>query len=767
MKKIFKHFSNKTENSILTFLSVVLSLDSLVLLTHKIKGLSPILPMEKTFILYGIFFVFSILTLGAVLFFNINEFNLKTFTQKTLLAFLPVEMILFVGLANSKTFNYIFHIAAGAYVIVSIFYLISLRRFRWKEKADNNFASFKKWAALQGKISWLIIFIVMAVNLSFGTYNLAKFGAVDEPLWTFDRIPSYWNNIAQRDWQNTNISDKPGITVALISGAGLLFENPKAYKSAYGRGLIDSKENPYDFEKLNFAFRFPLFLFAVLMLPFFYFLIERLLGKTIATYSYISIGLAPILIGMAGIINPDGILWIFGPLSLLSFLVYQKRKNSFYLYLSGILFGLALLTKYVANILSIFFLGLIFIEYVFHSKSYKEMSVKKYLKESFVDYLILFFIALLTFYVFFPASWIKPERLLDGTLFSQAFETTWPIFAGFFAILLADIISLQGKIFSSVLNFLAQKRKLLVLSLSGFFIVSLLFAIANTYFGMKWYDFESIIGSPKSAYLTGGFDGLFFANFFPLAFSVAPITLLSMIFALFYHVSRKRSDSRLDSTIFSLTLFILLYYVATTVNKVAAMNRYQIMVFPIAIILGGIGMGILHEKYLKNKKIALQNFSLLAILFLGIVTVYFSRPFFISYDSPLLPQKYYTDLKDMGTGSYEAAQYINSLPDVRNLKVWTDKKGVCPFLKAKCYSGFDYTKLREANLDYAIVTAGRKARTQKMITPTTIRRNLIKFDTLYDRNDDNVVYDLKINNRPRNYIKIIKLDQAFFDLYTN
>ncbi|EKD46910.1 MAG: hypothetical protein ACD_67C00022G0001 [uncultured bacterium] len=381
--------------------------------------------------------------------------------------------------------------------------------------------------------------------------------------------------------------------------------------------------------------------------------------------------------------------------------------------------------------------------------------------------MILFFVSLATFYVLFPAVWVKPERLLNGTLFSQAFESTWPIFVGLLVMLLFDVIALKGKISDFSLNFLANHKQKILKSLVAFFLFCVAFVFANVFTGMKWYDFEAIISSPKSAYSTGGYDGLFFANFFPLIFTITPLAFLSLLFAMFWNLFKKNIESRISSTVFSLTLFIFLYYLATTVNKVAAMNRYQIMIFPLAIILGGIGFGLIYENILRKKYPQMKNLMFFVIFVLSVGSVYFSRPFYISYDSPLLPDKYYTDLKDMGTGSYQAAQFINSLPDAEKLHVWTDKKGVCPFLKAKCYSGFTYPRLREANIDYAIVSAGRKARTQKMITPATIKKDLIRFDTLYDRNDSDVVYKLEINGRPRNFIKVIKLDQEFFDLYKN
>lgn len=766
MKYPLNHLSKNIESMLLAALSLTLSVSALLFISREIKTLSSLALTKEADPFYLAFFIISVLIIGTVLFFNINSINWKLTIKKLLLAFLPSEIILSYGLSNSTHFHYIFYIATGLYIIIAGFYLISIRSFSWKEKPKNSISALGRWAKLQGKMAWVIIFVVMMTNLSLGTYNLAKFGAVDEPLWTFDRIPNYWKNIGERDWKGTRISDKPGITVAIISGAGLLSEAPKAYKSAYGRGLIETDANRYDFEKLNFAFRFPLFLFTVLMLPFFYFLVERLLGKKIALFSYISIGLSPLLIGMASIINPDAILWTFGPLSLLSFLVYQKRRNSFYLHLSAIFLGLALLTKYVANILSVFFLGLLFVEYVFHKANYNKITVTKYIKESLTDYLILFFIALVTFYALFPAVWIKPSKLLEGTLLSQAFESTWPIFAGFFVLLLIDTVSLRGRIFSFILNTFSKYSRILLVSISTLFLLCIALTLANTYLGMPWYDFEAIISAPKSAYSTGGYDGLFFANFFPLSFSIVPLSFIFLIFATIVSIFKKNLSNRLISTIFSLTLFILLYYTATTVNKVAAMNRYQIMVFPAALILGGIGMGIFYSKFFENKKV-LRKFVLPFVLVLSMATAYFARPFFISYDSPLLPNNYYTDLKDMGTGSYEAAQFINSLPDAENLQVWTDKKGACPFLKAKCYTGFTYPKLRAADLDYAIVSAGRESRTKKMVTPATIKKDLLRFDTLYDRTDEDVVYKLEINDRPENFVKVIRLDQEFFDLYKN
>ena len=147
----------------------------------------------------------------------------------------------------------------------------------------------KSYLRSQGKVILTLLLLVMAINFLFGIDHLAKFAAVDEPLWTFERVPQFFRNILDGDWDKTNISDKPGITVALISGWGIFWENPRVYKKYYKDGEVDS--NPYDIADLNLAMRLPIFLFAIFSLPIFYFFLERLLGKTAAIYSTILIGL--------------------------------------------------------------------------------------------------------------------------------------------------------------------------------------------------------------------------------------------------------------------------------------------------------------------------------------------------------------------------------------------------------------------------------------------------------------------------------------------
>lgn len=362
---------------------------------------------------------------------------------------------------------------------------------------------------------YLFLFISIAIFFVFGSYHLTKFITADEHYWIYERVPQYWNAIFKADFLKTFINDKPGVTVALVSGVGLLFEkNPKQFKNIKWQGEVYNA-NVNKMESFNVKFRLPLFIFTILMLPFFYWLLKIIFGKIPALSGVIFIGLSPILIGTARIINPDGILWIFTSLSIFSYFAYLKEKNKKYLYFSALMLGLGILTKYTANILYIFFFVMIFAEYVFNYKKYTDQKFSEYLKISLLDYAKLALVSLMVFYVFYPAVWEKPNRLLIGTIYSQAFAPAWPFFASLITITLLDLFILKGIVMSFVMNKISAMRKWIFAGILTVFLAATFTVIANTYLGMKFYDFELILSSPKSSYSLFGPMGIFLANFYP------------------------------------------------------------------------------------------------------------------------------------------------------------------------------------------------------------------------------------------------------------
>lgn len=753
-------FFESLENRVYSFLSAAIALNTLFFIAPQTDSLTLFrLPSGNDSFYFG-FISLAVLTLGSIAYFS-KTFDWKKYLSIILLIWLPGSIILAYGLNESRNFHYIFKLALGGYallagLLISAFYI---EKERAEKSLDAEALTFKEWFRAQGLPTLLLIIFVTGLFFVFGLSRLTQYAAVDEPLWFDGRIAKYWKNIGERDWKGTNISDKPGITVALAAGPGLWFKSTQDYRTAHYEGEVLSLKN--DVKSFYLAYRLPLLIIITLLLPLFYFFLERLMGRRHALFSYVFIATSPILIGMSKIINPDSLLWLFTPLSLLSYFVFLKRGSFRYLIFSGILLGLALLTKYVSNILFVFFLGLIFLEYLFHPRLIA-LAFVEYLKKSLQHFALLTFSALATFYILFPAVWVKPIKLLTGTLLSQAFEKIAPLFLVLIAFVLIDQWLNKTRITSALISILEKAKHGLATFVALIFFGAALFTVLNTWFGMTPYNFTDLLTSPKTIAGKSDFIGIFLTNFYPLLFGITPLVFLGLLAAPFFFLKKNFSESVALRTAFYLIIFILLYYLGTTVNNVGAIVRYQIILFPMAAIIAGITLEhilvILHKKFfVREMPTPVFGASLVALI--GAGTLFFT-PFPLSYASSFLPAKDHIDVKDMGAGSYEVAQYLNTLPDAEHMLIWTDKDGVCKFFVGRCKRGLDYQKLRTDGLDYIVVSAGRKSRTTKMMSGDIItnKTGLIRFDQYYDRTDP--AFALYINKRPSHYVKAFKFDPA-------
>ncbi|KKQ80047.1 MAG: hypothetical protein UT03_C0034G0003 [Candidatus Moranbacteria bacterium GW2011_GWD2_38_7] len=754
MQKITALFS-QTENVISLFISFFLSVN-IALLANRKSEFSIFADTQNPDVFYAIF-LFLIAIMASFFFFP-KKISTPAIIKKLILIFLPFELTLITCLYFWKPeLNVLFFLFAVIYAFIASFLIIKHAGLG-NDKTTKGNQTTKQWVAKQGKVPLILLFSIMIISGSFGSYRISQFSAVDEPLWTFDRIPSFWKNVREMNWKNTNISDKPGITVALISGVGLLDVNPKLYDSK-----VDGSKNRSS-EKMNYAFRLPLLLFAIFSLPLFYFLLERLIGKRSSLLAVSLIGLSPILLGMSRIINPDALLWIFAPMSVLSFLTYQKRRHVNYLYLTGVFLGLAILTKYVANIVYIFLFGMIFLEYIFNHSRYGDITFRKYIISAIKDFLILVILSLATFYILYPGTWLKPQRILTGTILSQAFVSTWPVFAAFFSLLIADVIFFKNNIFNIIVRFASKQKDLIAYLLGAVFLLIIVFIFYNVYLDMKIYNFQEILASPKTSFKENGFLGLFLSNFYPLIFAISPIAIFGTIIVLtkiIFRYKKEINTEKLNITLF-LTFFIFLYYIGTTVNNVVSTSRYQIMLYPLILIISSLGLVYIYEKIEKKYTLKKSFFTFFAALIIIISTFSLadSKPFYLSYASFLLPNENYLDLKDMGPGSYEVAEYLNSLPNSEKLTIWTDKKGVCTFFKGSCYGDLSYDELEGVSFDYIAVSWGRKSRTTNMVRSQSklATNKILNFAQYYDQ-EENIAYKLLINDRPAQYVKVIKVNK--------
>lgn len=701
----------------------------------------------------------------------------KIMLQALVLILLPSAVLIAIGYFtnpirfenNERFFANIIIVASSFIFFLKIFGQLSVSESLEEDSDTENFGTRANFLTI------LVLSLIIILNLSFGFYNLAKFAAVDEPLWTFERIPKFWNNVLDGEWQKTMISDKPGITTAILSGIGLNWTNPKEYELVKQPGEIRYAEK--NIEEMNFPMRAPILLFNGLMFFVFYFFISKLFNKQNALLAVAFIGISPLLIGMSRIINPDSIFWVFSILSLLSYFLFLKKsenksrtqnassaylltkQSNFlvrdkYLFFSAVFLGFSLLTKYVANFFFVFYFAMIFINYILNKK--KDENWTEYFKKSLLDYFAIVYISILTFFLFLPAAWVNLGRITEVTIFSEAFLNFWKIFLAIIAIFLGEIHLFKGKISSAVLDYLSRKKDAIIKIICALFLVAIVFATLNVLFGMKWVNFEEILASPKSSILISkNILGVFLANFYPLVFGIHPIIFLlflSALVSLFFKKIRENEGIWITYAI----LFIFFYYLACLFDKIGAIVRYQIVIYPLIFIIASLGASIFLNKFKKTAK----------FVFIGIIMILLLKslndikPFYFSYASEFLPNKYVLNLKDMGDGSYEAAQHLNNLPNAKDLIIWTDKRGVCYFFKGGCMDTFEMNKGLE--IDYFVLSASRQIRTERHI-PYKGRHNdyEISVDKIYE--NDNYDYQINIGGRPNNFIKIFSYEKLARD----
>jgi 4-amino-4-deoxy-L-arabinose transferase-like glycosyltransferase len=610
-------------------------------------------------------------------------------------------------------------------------------------------------------ITILLFLAIIATSFYFGFHRLENYSGVDEPLWAYGRVPQFWNAVQKMKWKSTTLCDKPGITLAAISGIGLPFVKGDPEKLG---ALRYTPKTPGKLQALNslyFDLRLPVFLFTLAMLPLFYWLIKKLLGKNIARASIIFIGLSPVLLGISLMINTDAVLWSLIPLALLSFLAYQKENNRKLLYLSGFFLGLALIDKYIANILFLFFFGLIFVKYISDGE---ERKAENYFKKAFADFGLLVLVSVATIFVFFPNAWIKPKTLLDVTIYSKAFYKTWRVFFVIIVLAAADTYFLKSKIIGAICDAIRGHRKWLFGAVYAIVLALLAFVLVNTYSGMKFFDFQPVFNFPtlELSQLNARFSEpviIMLSSFYPLIFSLIPPVAILFIFAV-ARSGLKQIRENESVYVFFLLLFILFYYLGSAASGVSPTPRYQIVLYPVVSIIAAIGLDYLirmgrQKKYFSSARS--YAIVLLVLIAASVFSLKLIQPFYLSYASSLLPNKYILDLRNMGDGSWEAAQYLNSLPDARNIRVWSDEGGVCEAFAGTCLDTLKSSRL-DANFDYFVITAGREAKSVRMGNEKKVKLNSsIPVNDLYSKMNP-YEFRLNIDGRSGNFVKVIKAD---------
>lgn len=704
------------------------------------------------------FYALFVISLSLLLFLlKKKQITIKRFFLLTLAS----EIAILIPSQLNIGMHYVFSILAGIWLLTLGYCLVLQRHKRITQEKSAHQESRPKSKKLIPLSYLIFLAVIILAHFYFGFFHLDKEAYTDEKLWTYgdeNRIEKYWNNIKTRDWDSTRPSDKPGVTLAIISGTGLLWDHPSRFHENTGdkRALLH----------MLFVMRLPIVIFGTLMLLAYFFVLKKLTGSKTALIAITFIGLSPILIGISHIINPDALIYIFMPLALFSYLIYEKEDSLFWLYLTGVFLGLGLLTKYISNLLIIFFLISIFTNLIL--KDNKNQKISSFIREKLLDYATIIFIAFSVFYVLFPGVWVKLSRLLIATIWSEPFLPIWKLFVAVIVIIVADLVFFKARIATWVVEGFRKIRLFILLLIPIIFVLTTAFTLWDTYARMPIVDFQLRLSSPKSYGEGVSFGALqaFASGFYALIFSISPLAALGMLAGLILSIWNiiKRNISWRVILIWQITFFCMLYYSGSAISLVGPIIRYQIAIYPLILTVSSIGLvwlfEILSDRFFKkqqNLKTIVFQILLFFTLALQLLTLWNLKPYFFSYSSSLLPDPFIVNPKDMGDGNYQIAEFLNSLPDAKNLNVWSDDNGVCALFVGKCNNAIKRSDFiaKGPNYDYYIVSTGRMQRATRPIKAQLKGNHNFDFrlDKLYEAND--YVMEITPGNRRGNFVRII------------
>ncbi|MFC1756488.1 glycosyltransferase family 39 protein, partial [Patescibacteria group bacterium] len=549
------------------------------------------------------------------------------------------------------------------------------------------------------KIVQLLLVISVMAFFSFGFYHLTKFETVDEHFWKYERVGKYWEGwklgLTEGKWRKTHINDKPGITTAIISGIGLLFEpNPESHRIRDDKITEGQLYTVYDegrTEKINLALRLPLLLFNSFFLLFFFWTIKKITGNSwLSAMTVMFMAFTPVLVGISQIINPDTLLWTFAAGAIFSYFALLKFGTRNFLILTTLLTGLSLLSKYTANVLFplyiIIFLSNLFIDY---SSLIKTVGVKKYILDNLKHFAVIAIGAVTIFSLLMPSVFERSKHLFEGTVGSPVLESIYPFLLIFLALLLADALILKSKIISIISKFLNEYKQVVLSITSMVLIFFFVFVIINPWTSNPIIPLDNV---KEDAFYEKDllFPMLAEYNPFlklvtklaiemqPFIFSLTPLVIFSILF-LWCKIIFKKIE-KFELPVFIITLFTLIYFAGTLYSGVLANPRYSIILYPLYAFLAAIGIYELVNtstirKFLPKKREILIS---IFIIHAGVFSLWNTKPFYLTYENFLLPKEYVlTDA--WGYGSYEAAQHLNSKPNASDLVIWSDRSAICQF----------------------------------------------------------------------------------------
>ncbi len=597
----------------------------------------------------------------------------------------------------------------------------------------------------------IFLALIIVFYLAFGLFHLTDFVTADEHYWVEERIPQYWEAIADGKWRKTFINDKPGVSLALFSGVAVALHPDTEKFCPEQKNRIIACDTAQT-SAIYLAFRLPLLIVNTLALILLFFLVRRLTSELVALLTLAFSALSPILLGITQIINPDTLLWSTSAIALFAFFNYLKDNSRPYLILSGISLALAILSKYVAIILLPFFLALILFRF-FLTESNRE-TLRLDLQRELLAWGALLIGTILLVIFFLPALLVDRKYFLEFIMTVPDKEILVGVaLSGALALILDTWVFKNQPLF--FFRSLALRART-ILPFSGLlflFLFGSIILLRN--FFPDWdfmrpiaFDIKDLTDIRYYGSIPNFFE-TFLLEWNPVIFSLTPIVLLGLLsLVIFQIVDRKKTA--VTPHVYALFFFFLVYTLLLIYSNILSTPRYSIMLYPLLAYLSALGWARIISVLRPTLG---RTLALIGILAASLISLALSAPYYFNYTNLLLPRDQM--IQDAwGYGGGEAAQYLNSLPDAKNLTVWADYYGVCEFFVGRCLTAYTFDK-NEIKPDYYVLTRRGKIRYMSRY-PRWERLSGLRAYQYYGTPDP--AWELHIGDRPGNFIRVVKVE---------
>lgn len=243
-------------------------------------------------------------------------------------------------------------------------------------------------------LAFILLVVYISIRLpylGFSNFNTDSFK------WK-QRIYDFGSGVFNLDFEKTNQKYHPGVTLLWIGTASV-----KAHTLVHEYFLGEMPED--NTSDLIFSLNFYQILFLVisssLLILLLFFNLTKIFSPIKSFLILLIVSTEPFLLGLTTTLHLDGLLSLFLINSLVYFYLYLILSRKNYLYFSGLVFGLALLTKTT----SLLFLPIFAVVYLYYKRFNLSIVVPDAVK------FILIVVA--TYFIVWPAMWVNPVGTIE------------------------------------------------------------------------------------------------------------------------------------------------------------------------------------------------------------------------------------------------------------------------------------------------------------------------------------------------------------------